>query len=126
MVTVKDGRTAGKSMVCRQAGEGFDLPGQRGSSGHPTPTSIWLVGVVVSGAAAAAPAEGPPGGRVRLAQAKVSAISAWNQVCICSNWSAFHPSDALEAAVTGVISLVAGSYWNTAVSQLALLIVIVE
>jgi len=32
MVTVPDGRTAGKSTGCCQAGEGFDLPGRLSQS----------------------------------------------------------------------------------------------
>lgn len=59
-------------------------------------------------------------------QAKVSAISALNQMFICSKPSEFQPADAPLELATAIIARVPGSYWNTAVSHDACCIVIVE
>ena len=51
------------------------------------------------------------------AQAKVSAISALNQVFICSKLPVLQPLEAPDALATEAMAWLPASYWNTAVSQ---------
>lgn len=62
----------------------------------------------------------------KVLQAKVSAMTALNQVPMSSKWSPFQPTEAPPAAATGAMVRVVALYWNTAFSHEALFMVMVE
>ena len=93
---------------------------------HMTLSQVQGLPMAARGLQAAAVVCACGGGDERCAQAKVSAISALNQMFICSNWSLLQPTDAADEPATGFIALATGSYWNSAVSQDAWIRVMVE